>query len=41
VIDKNGWLHRGDLAVLEEEEYCNITGRAKDILRGGENVYQR
>lgn len=35
------WLHRGDLAVLEEEEYCNITGRAKGILRGGENVYQR
>ena len=23
---QNGWLHRGDLAVLEEEEYCNITG---------------
>jgi hypothetical protein len=40
-MDKSGWLQRGDLAVLEEKEYRNITSGAKDILRGGENVYQR
>jgi fatty-acyl-CoA synthase len=42
VIDVDGWLHTGDLAILDEEGYCTITGRAKDvIIRGGENVYPR
>jgi len=41
-IDSNGWLHTGDLAVMDEEGYCKITGRAKDvIIRAGENVYPR
>lgn len=39
-IDKEGWMHTGDLATLDDEGYCNIVGRVKDMLiRGGENVY--
>ncbi|GAB3358652.1 AMP-binding protein [Giesbergeria giesbergeri] len=39
---QDGWMHTGDLATLDEEGYCNIVGRAKDMLiRGGENVYPR
>ena len=42
VIDEEGWLHTGDLAVIDENGYVRITGRAKDmIIRGGENVYPR
>jgi fatty-acyl-CoA synthase len=42
VIDEGGWLHTGDLAVMDEDGYVRITGRAKDmIIRGGENVYPR
>ncbi len=42
VIDKNGFLHSGDLGVMDEEGYYRITGRIKDmIIRGGENVYPR
>ncbi len=38
----NGWMHTGDLAVIDAQGYCNIVGRAKDMLiRGGENVYPR
>jgi len=42
VLDDEGWLHTGDLAIMDEEGYVRITGRAKDmIIRGGENVYPR
>ena len=41
-IDTDGWMHSGDLAVIDSEGYCNITGRVKDmVVRGGENVYPR
>tara|TARA_B100000586_G_scaffold94391_1_gene67295 strand:- start:2268 stop:2729 length:462 start_codon:yes stop_codon:yes gene_type:complete len=41
-IDKNGWMHTGDIAVMDEDGYVNIVGRIKDmIVRGGENVYPR
>ncbi len=41
-IDAEGWMHTGDLAVMDEHGYCNIVGRAKDMLiRGGENIYPR
>jgi len=42
VLDNAGWMHTGDLAVMDDEGYVNITGRVKDmIIRGGENVYPR
>jgi fatty-acyl-CoA synthase len=42
VLDGDGWLRTGDLAVMDEDGYVRITGRAKDmIIRGGENVYPR
>ncbi len=41
-IDKDGWLHSGDLGIKDEEGYYRITGRIKDmIIRGGENIYPR
>jgi len=42
VLDANGWMHTGDLAVIDREGYCNIVGRIKDmVIRGGENLYPR
>jgi fatty-acyl-CoA synthase len=42
VLDKAGWMHTGDLAVIDDEGYCNIVGRIKDmVIRGGENLYPR
>jgi fatty-acyl-CoA synthase len=42
VLDKEGWMHTGDLAVIDAQGYCNIVGRMKDmIIRGGENIYPR
>jgi len=41
-IDAAGWMHTGDLATIDEEGYCNIVGRVKDmVIRGGENIYPR
>ncbi len=41
-IDKDGWLHSGDIACRTEDGYYKITGRLKDmIIRGGENLYPR
>lgn len=41
-IDDQNWMHSGDLGVMDEDGYVNITGRVKDmIIRGGENIYPR
>ena len=41
-IDINGWMHTGDLAIMDEEGYMSIVGRIKDvIIRGGENISPR
>ena len=41
-IDSDGWLHSGDLGVMDSEGFVSIVGRIKDmIIRGGENVYPR
>ena len=40
VIDDEKWCYSGDLAIIDEEGYCKITGRVRDmIIRGGENIY--
>ncbi|MDQ3738795.1 MAG: AMP-binding protein [Actinomycetota bacterium] len=42
VIDSDGWMHTGDLAVMADDGYVNIVGRIKDmVIRGGENIYPR
>jgi fatty-acyl-CoA synthase len=42
VLDAEGWMHTGDLGIIDDEGYGNITGRLKDmVIRGGENVYPR
>jgi fatty-acyl-CoA synthase len=39
-IDSSGWMHSGDLATIDDQGYCTIVGRLKDMLiRGGENIY--
>ena len=41
-VDADGWMHTGDLAVMDENGYCSIVGRIKDmVIRGGENIYPR
>jgi len=41
-VDDAGWMHTGDLAIMDEQGYVNIVGRLKDmVIRGGENVYPR
>ena len=41
-IDEARWMHTGDLAAIDDDGYCTIVGRLKDmIIRGGENVYPR
>jgi fatty-acyl-CoA synthase len=41
-IDAAGWMHTGDLGVIDAEGYGNVVGRIKDlVIRGGENVYPR
>ncbi|NJP81576.1 AMP-binding protein, partial [Streptomyces sp. AA8] len=41
-VDAERWMHTGDLAVMDEDDYVRIVGRIKDmIIRGGENVYPR
>lgn len=41
-IDQDGWLHSGDIGIMDAEGYVQIVGRLKDmIIRGGENIYPR
>lgn len=41
-VDTDGWMHTGDIGVMDSDGYVSITGRIKDmVIRGGENVYPR
>ena len=41
-VDGDGWLHTGDVGIMDRDGYIHLTGRAKDmIIRGGENIYSR
>ncbi|HWE99741.1 MAG TPA: AMP-binding protein [Caulobacteraceae bacterium] len=42
VLDAEGWMHTGDIGVIDEAGYGNIVGRIKDmVIRGGENLFPR
>jgi len=42
VIDADGWMHTGDIGVIDAQGYGNVVGRIKDmVIRGGENIYPR
>jgi len=42
VLDTARWMHSGDLATIDEDGYCRIIGRLKDlVIRGGENISPR
>jgi fatty-acyl-CoA synthase len=41
-VDADGWLHSGDIGIMDEDGYVSVVGRIKDmIIRGGENIYPR
>jgi fatty-acyl-CoA synthase len=41
-LDSSGWMHTGDLGVIDDDGYGNVVGRIKDmVIRGGENIYPR
>ena len=41
-VVEDGWMRTGDMATIDQDGYCNIVGRVKDmIIRGGENIYPR
>ncbi|MCJ0890818.1 AMP-binding protein [Rhodococcus sp. ARC_M5] len=41
-VDDEGWMHTGDIGVMDSDGYVAITGRIKDmVIRGGENIYPR
>ncbi|MGV2870736.1 AMP-binding protein [Colwellia sp. E150_009] len=41
-IDEAGWLHSGDIGIMDDEGYVRVVGRIKDmVIRGGENIYPR
>ncbi|MCH9731193.1 MAG: AMP-binding protein [Actinomycetia bacterium] len=41
-VDSEGWMHTGDIGVIDDDGYVAVTGRIKDmVIRGGENIYPR